>query len=100
MREEAVQALMDENNSSTRLLSSQDYPEKLPTTERPKGPWKGDYVKSIVYAGLDAIVTCFALISSISAGHLSSGDPPIFKIPISQFYNEMLSIFFSWYYLL
>ncbi|KAK7295010.1 hypothetical protein RJT34_17913 [Clitoria ternatea] len=36
-------------------------------SERPREPWKGEYVKSIVYAGLDAIITCFALISSISA---------------------------------
>ncbi|KAI3441838.1 uncharacterized protein J3R85_001883 [Psidium guajava] len=42
--------------------------------ERPKEPWKGEIVKSVVYAGLDAIVTCFSLISSISAGRLSSGD--------------------------
>ncbi|KAJ4955095.1 hypothetical protein NE237_011878 [Protea cynaroides] len=28
------------------------------------------------YAGLDAIVTCFALISSISGSHLSSGQTP------------------------
>ncbi|KAK6119418.1 hypothetical protein DH2020_046834 [Rehmannia glutinosa] len=42
--------------------------------ERPKEPWKGEFVKSIVYAGLDAIVTSFSLISSISAGHLSSVD--------------------------
>ncbi|KAK2650442.1 hypothetical protein Ddye_017931 [Dipteronia dyeriana] len=40
--------------------------------ERPREPWKGMYVKSIVYAGLDAIVTCFSLISSISAAHRSS----------------------------
>ncbi|XXG67264.1 hypothetical protein AAC387_Pa06g0653 [Persea americana] len=38
------------------------------------GAWTGDedFVRSIVYAGLGDIVTCFALISSISAGHLSS----------------------------
>lgn len=41
--------------------------------ERPKEPWKGEYVRSIVYAGLDAIITSFSLISSISAGRLSSG---------------------------
>ena len=43
---------------------------------RPKGPaWKGEYAKSIVYGGLDAIVTSFSLISSISAGgRLSSVD--------------------------
>ncbi|KAL5796284.1 hypothetical protein ACOSQ2_001104 [Xanthoceras sorbifolium] len=42
--------------------------------ERPREPWKGVYVKSIVYAGLDAIVTCFSLISSISAARHSSAD--------------------------
>ncbi|KAL9675331.1 hypothetical protein QQ045_003533 [Rhodiola kirilowii] len=42
--------------------------------ERPKEPWKSEYAKSVVYAGLDAIVTCFSLISSINAGHLSSLD--------------------------
>ncbi|KAK3194908.1 hypothetical protein Dsin_026218 [Dipteronia sinensis] len=40
--------------------------------ERPREPWKGMYVKSIVYAGLDAIITCFSLISSISAAQRSS----------------------------
>ncbi|CDP08896.1 unnamed protein product [Coffea canephora] len=43
-------------------------------SERPKEPWKKEYAKSIVYAGLDAIVTSFSLISSISGGHLSSVD--------------------------
>lgn len=43
-------------------------------SERPKEPWRGENVKSIVYAGLDAIVTCFSLISSMSASHLSSGE--------------------------
>ena len=42
-------------------------------SERPKEPWRGEYVKSIVYAGLDAIITCFSLISSISASSSSSG---------------------------
>ncbi|XP_073045160.1 uncharacterized protein [Primulina eburnea] len=42
--------------------------------DRPKEPWKGEFAKSIVYAGLDAIVTSFSLISSISAGRLSSVD--------------------------
>lgn len=41
---------------------------------RPKEPWKGEHVKSIVYAGHDAIVTCFSLISSISAARRPSGD--------------------------
>ncbi|PQP92853.1 uncharacterized protein Pyn_36989 [Prunus yedoensis var. nudiflora] len=43
-------------------------------SERPKEPWKGVYAKSILYAGLDAIVTCFSLISSISASRISSVD--------------------------
>ncbi|KAI4311538.1 hypothetical protein MLD38_036425 [Melastoma candidum] len=42
--------------------------------KRPEEPWKGEFVKSIVYAGLDAIITCFSLISSINAGKLSSVD--------------------------
>ncbi|KAL9245320.1 hypothetical protein vseg_018984 [Gypsophila vaccaria] len=43
---------------------------------KPKSPtWKGDHAKSIVYGGLDAIVTCFSLISSISSGgRMSSVD--------------------------
>lgn len=40
----------------------------------PTRPWQGEFAKSIIYAGLDAIVTCFSLISSISAGRLSSGE--------------------------
>ncbi|XP_043716925.1 uncharacterized protein LOC122664942 [Telopea speciosissima] len=71
-----------DGNTSTHLLISQDEAEKgsdVRSTEteqqpKPKEPWRGECVKSIVYAGLDAIVTCFALISSISAGHLSSVD--------------------------
>ncbi|XP_061339916.1 vacuolar iron transporter homolog 2.1-like [Gastrolobium bilobum] len=43
-------------------------------SERPKEPWKGEYVKSIVFAGHDAIITCFSLISSISASSSSSAD--------------------------
>ncbi|KAJ4842196.1 hypothetical protein Tsubulata_032618, partial [Turnera subulata] len=39
---------------------------------RPKEPWKGEYGKSIMYGGLDAIITCFSLISSISASKHSS----------------------------
>ncbi|GFP98524.1 vacuolar iron transporter 1 [Phtheirospermum japonicum] len=55
------------NNNDVPLLARLE-------NERPKEPWKGEFVKSIVYAGLDAIVTSFSLISSISAGHLSSVD--------------------------
>ncbi|KAL2633917.1 hypothetical protein R1flu_005396 [Riccia fluitans] len=37
--------------------------------ERPNDtPWGGEYVKSIVYGGLDAIVTSFALVASVSGG--------------------------------
>ncbi|KAG0576376.1 hypothetical protein M758_5G089900 [Ceratodon purpureus] len=42
--------------------------------ERPKeGGWGGDYLKSIVYGGLDAIVTSFALVASVSGGDLPAG---------------------------
>lgn len=54
-------------------------------SERPKEPWKGEFVKSIVYAGLDAIVTSFSLISSISAGRLSSGKFPAMGIIFNFF---------------
>ncbi|XP_022156110.1 uncharacterized protein LOC111023075 [Momordica charantia] len=42
--------------------------------ERPKEPWNGELAKSIVYGGLDAIVTCFSLIASISASRHSAVD--------------------------
>ncbi|XVE77050.1 hypothetical protein DITRI_Ditri13aG0030700 [Diplodiscus trichospermus] len=41
---------------------------------RPREPWNGEIVKSIVYSGLDAIVTCFSLVSSKSASQLTSED--------------------------
>ncbi|KAK2415115.1 vacuolar iron transporter protein 2.1 [Trifolium repens] len=66
---------MDErgvNNSNTRLLHEDSDLERK--SERPKEPWRGEYVKSIVYGGLDAIITCFSLISSISASSNSSGN--------------------------
>ncbi|CAI8613085.1 unnamed protein product [Vicia faba] len=65
---------MDErgdNKNTTSLLHSGDIERK---SERPKEPWRGEYVKSIVYGGLDAIITCFSLISSISATTSSSGN--------------------------
>jgi hypothetical protein len=67
---------MDEGgaNSNTRLLLHEDSGGDLERkSERPKEPWRGEYVKSIVYGGLDAIITCFSLISSISASSTSSG---------------------------
>lgn len=68
---------MDErggNSGATtiRLLRAEESDVKK-NSERPKEPWKGEYTKSIVYAGLDAIITCFSLISSISASSSSSG---------------------------
>ncbi|KAJ4955476.1 hypothetical protein NE237_012259 [Protea cynaroides] len=66
----------------THQLISQEEPEKgthiQNETEQAKsnGPWRGECMKGILYAGLDAIVTCFALISSISGSHLSSGQTP------------------------
>jgi VIT1/CCC1 family predicted Fe2+/Mn2+ transporter len=35
--------------------------------------WGGEYLKSIVYGGLDAIVTSFALVASVSGGDLPAG---------------------------
>jgi VIT1/CCC1 family predicted Fe2+/Mn2+ transporter len=68
---------MSDNSSAattTPLLRSVTVDDGLTERSRPKEPWKGEFVKSIVYAGLDAIVTSFSLISSISAGRLSSVD--------------------------
>ncbi|XP_050249170.1 uncharacterized protein LOC126696479 [Quercus robur] len=65
--------------STSRLLRAEDgrgdsESERGGASGRPREPWKGEFVKSIVYAGLDAIVTCFSLISSISASRYSSVD--------------------------
>ncbi|GLJ42433.1 hypothetical protein SUGI_0879230 [Cryptomeria japonica] len=38
--------------------------------KRPQPPYGGDYAKSIVYAGLDAIVTSFSLVAAISGLHM------------------------------
>ncbi|EEF50453.1 conserved hypothetical protein [Ricinus communis] len=63
----------EENNIITRLLRQEEDEKK--DEGKPKEPWKGgEFVKSMVYAGLDAIVTCFSLISSISASQRSSGN--------------------------
>ncbi|KAK0580448.1 hypothetical protein LWI29_002069 [Acer saccharum] len=61
----------DDEGAIARLLQAEGKVNGR-RNERPREPWKGMYVKSIVYAGLDAIVTCFSLISSISASHSSS----------------------------
>lgn len=41
--------------------------------KRPNEPWNGEVGKSVVYGGLDAIVTSFSLIASISATRHSAG---------------------------
>ncbi|TKY65505.1 Vacuolar iron transporter 1 [Spatholobus suberectus] len=60
--------------TTTRLLrtAAEDGGYSERKSERPREPWKGEYVKSTVFAGLDAIITCFSLISSISASTSSS----------------------------
>ncbi|KAL9228955.1 hypothetical protein vseg_004479 [Gypsophila vaccaria] len=60
-----------DNDINEEKLAQNDEPRP-----KPKGPtWKGEHAKSIVYGGLDAIVTCFSLISSItSGGGMSSVD--------------------------
>jgi hypothetical protein len=48
--------------------------ERAVGKETPReGGWGGDYLKSIVYGGLDAIVTSFALVASVSGGDLPAG---------------------------
>ncbi|XP_021717584.1 protein CCC1-like [Chenopodium quinoa] len=52
----------DEDDNDDERAQNEDRP-------KPKSPtWKGESAKSVVYGGLDAIVTCFSLISSISSG--------------------------------
>lgn len=69
-----------DTSNATPLLRSvvvTNGPENTQNDEEqhcPTRPWQGEFAKSIIYAGLDAIVTCFSLISSISAGRLSSGE--------------------------
>ncbi|EOX96106.1 Uncharacterized protein TCM_005437 [Theobroma cacao] len=58
-----------EETTSSPLLEGEDGAKT-----RPREPyWKGETVKSIVYAGLVAIVTYFSPISSVSASQLSFG---------------------------
>ncbi|KAL5718441.1 hypothetical protein ACHQM5_011342 [Ranunculus cassubicifolius] len=70
---------MDTQNTallvSSRDLETLEYDTNKETPKRDTFFFiGGDSIKSIVYAGLDAIITCFALISSISSGNLSSID--------------------------
>eukprot|EP00246_Nothoceros_aenigmaticus_P001969 TRINITY_DN12656_c0_g1_i1.p1 TRINITY_DN12656_c0_g1~~TRINITY_DN12656_c0_g1_i1.p1 ORF type:complete len:291 (-),score=55.53 TRINITY_DN12656_c0_g1_i1:144-1016(-) len=53
----------EENRASDR--SSESRPE-VPSA------WGGEYSKSMIYGGLDAIVTSFALVASVSGGNLPS----------------------------
>ncbi|WRX08648.1 hypothetical protein QQP08_001135 [Theobroma cacao] len=61
-----------EETTSSPLLEGEDGAKT-----RPREPyWKGETVKSIVYAGPVAIVTYFSPISSVSASQLSFGKCP------------------------
>ncbi|KAK9758003.1 hypothetical protein RND81_01G200100 [Saponaria officinalis] len=70
---EKIEVNVHESHDNEENLARNDGPGPRP---KPKGPsWKGEHAKSIVYGGLDAIVTCFSLISSISSGgRMSSVD--------------------------
>ncbi|KAK1261404.1 hypothetical protein QJS04_geneDACA000979 [Acorus gramineus] len=61
-----------DNSSTTALLLPRFHSEEKEMKKT--STWMGKYAKSIIYAGLDSIITSFSLISSISAGHLSSVD--------------------------
>lgn len=50
-------------------------------------PKVGEFAKSIVYGGLDAIVTSFALVASISGSKLSSGIRSSFQIAVLSVYQ-------------
>lgn len=62
-----------ESTTTARLIIQTENGDEEGKPRRPKEPWKGEYVKCIVYGGLDAIITCFSLISSLSASKRSSG---------------------------
>ncbi|KAJ7962292.1 Vacuolar iron transporter 1 [Quillaja saponaria] len=62
------------SGATARLLVQAEEGRRDGDSMRPTEPWKGEFVKSIVYAGLDAIITSFSLISSISASRRSSVD--------------------------
>ncbi|XP_023548049.1 uncharacterized protein LOC111806802 [Cucurbita pepo subsp. pepo] len=57
--------------ASEQLIGAED---DRKVKKRPNEPWNGKLAKSIVYGGLDAIVTCFSLIASISATRHSAVD--------------------------
>ncbi|KAF3442244.1 hypothetical protein FNV43_RR16160 [Rhamnella rubrinervis] len=63
-----------EFTTTTRLIIQTENGDKEGQQRRPKEPWKGEYVKCMVYGELDAIITCFSLISSLSASKRSSVD--------------------------
>lgn len=68
---------------------------------RPTKPWQGEFAKSIIYAGLDAIVTSFSLISSISAGRLSSGQFPTSIISFNFLRAfRILSLYFAIFHII
>ncbi|TYI14920.1 hypothetical protein ES332_A08G153700v1 [Gossypium tomentosum] len=59
-----------DTNTSTPLLEESEVKDKKEVSGMEQ--WRGEIVKSIVYAGLEAVFTCFFLISSVSATNLSS----------------------------
>jgi hypothetical protein len=66
--EEAAPGAQQQQVQGRRGRSRALEEEKPPSTG-----WSGEYVKSIVYGGLDAIVTSFALVASVSGGDLPAG---------------------------
>ncbi|PON79357.1 Ccc1 family [Parasponia andersonii] len=75
---------MEESSREILLVEEERRDEhERENRRRPKEPWKGEYAKSIVYGGLDAIVTCFSLISSISANRLSSDTCIIYIVEVN-----------------
>jgi hypothetical protein len=66
--EEAAPGAQQQQVEGRRGRSRAVEEEKPPSTG-----WSGEYVKSIIYGGLDAIVTSFALVASVSGGDLPAG---------------------------
>jgi len=62
------------NNDVEQGSNSGRRGQRVVGMEKPReAGWGGDYLKSIVYGGLDAIVTSFALVASVSGGNLPAG---------------------------
>ena len=61
-------------SSNSDVEAAQSGRRQVPSEKPTASGWGGDYVKSIVYGGLDAIVTSFALVASVSGGDLPAGN--------------------------